>query len=186
MAVKGLQSRRSARKWRDPITACGVRRRRVTSACVVRGLECYNGTIATGRFRLKRWNVTLYHRRRKRVFNVERNRKTCRFVMYLREVTKQRHGCKDKQTLEDLSEKKMWEYTDLWDLSAREVCDRGFLTHAHHMRSSSLRFLWLLLPFMISPSWIWRSLLWKYFLMVSIDPEQPRWPAGFRCHLSVV
>ncbi len=89
MAVKGLQQHRPARKWRDPITTRGVRRRRVTSAGVVRGLECYNVTIATGRFRLKRWNVTFYHRRRKRVLYVERNRTTCRLVMYLRKVTKQ-------------------------------------------------------------------------------------------------
>ncbi len=89
MAVKGLQQHRPARKWRDPIKARGVRRRRVTSAGVVRGLECYNVTIATGRFRLKRWNVTFYHRRRKRVLYVERNRTTCRLVMYLRKVTKQ-------------------------------------------------------------------------------------------------
>lgn len=97
VVVKGLQKRRPARKWRDPITARGVRRRRVTSADVVLGLECYNVTIATGRFRLKRWNVTLYHRRRERVLNVTRKRKTRRFVFW-REVREQQpHDCKDNQ-----------------------------------------------------------------------------------------
>lgn len=172
LAVKGLQQRRPTRKWREPITARGVRRRRVTSEGVVRGLECYNVTIATGRFRLKRWNVTFYHRRRERVLYVERNRTTCRFVMYLRN---------NKQPLEDLSEQKMWEYTGLWGFIRP-----GSLWPGHHMRSSSLKFLWLLLLFVISPSWVWRRLLWKYFLIVSVDPEQSRWPAGFRCHLSVV
>ncbi len=180
MAVKGLQKHRPARKWRDPITARGVRRRRVTSAGVVRGLECYNVTIATGRFRLKRWNVTFYHRRRKRVLYVERNRTTCRLVMYLRKVTKQQAAFGGFIRAKDA---RIHGFVGIYP-PGKFVTGSFWLTRITW--DPVYEVLWLLLPFVISPSWIWRRLLWKYFLIVSIDPEQSRWPAGFRCHLSVV
>lgn len=128
--------------------------RRVTSAAVVRGLECYNVTIATGRFRLKRWNVTLYHRRRESVLNVTMNRNAC---LWCSRDPLQTNICAIEK--DDLS----CENSRICgDLSAREVFDRVFLTHTHHVGN-------------FSDFWISRALLRKYFLMLPIDPEQLRW-----------